>query len=133
MCLILDNKTKKPPTKPVRVYKVYTRQVGGKLRSVSMSNTVAYKRGQQIVSNRPFSNKVTFGESQERRVNYGFHTFTVKRQAEMSLRRSKNRVLVEMEGKPEHFVAFGTNNGDSKGAVFSTLTFKKMHKRQARK
>ncbi len=121
MCLEIDQ-SRKAPKKPITVYKVYYRYGKSFLQSKVVRSRFLYSEGREIRSDRA-SSKVTEMHS----IIKGFHVYCCKRDALGAMADSWGGVLVELTGKPEHFVSFGRNPGSAlyevKGAVFTKLTF----------
>lgn len=126
MCLSISHR-RKAPRSPLTVYKVYVRSMGGMrsiLRPSYPGGHFNFRKNRVLCSSRASAKR---GSYERDSIDYGFHVYTCKRDA-IAVARNKGRVVVELEGAPEDFVAFGLNHDNRPGAVFTKLKLKRIIK-----
>lgn len=138
MCLLTRNINQVPPLEPVRAWKVYGTMDSddGKIVWYGFYAALAQRNVGQVITSdrieqREYFKKLTKQsldevEARQALVDYGIHVFTDINDACSLLMELPHRILVEVEGHPDDFVARGLNSGRTDGMVFDKVTVKQV-------
>tara|TARA_R110000868_G_C10688358_1_gene748075 strand:+ start:215 stop:634 length:420 start_codon:yes stop_codon:yes gene_type:complete len=132
MCLNITTKIQPKPASTQIVYKVIRKL--GKYTWDSSAFAYAWKsprKNKTFESNR-FGTDLTDTEVETRNIERGFHVFVSYKEAAAYLivqRTMPYYRLVAFKAHPKYFVARGTNNGETNGAVYTRLTWHKVYRK----